>query len=156
VDKTISPGKSRVRLLETLTDLLRQAGVAWLADNAPRFGAALAFYTLFSLAPVLIVAVTIAGIAFGEKAAQGEIVRQFQGLVGMQGATAIEAIIQSTNRHALGVFATTFGIVAILIGHQAPSMSFRTRLTQFGRWTAAQRVSGWSQSGNGFSRSVWS
>ena len=114
--KTIFRRRSRIRLLETLTALLRQAGVAWLADNAPRFGAALAFYTLFSLAPVLVIAVSIAGIAFGEKAAQGEIVRQFQGLVGMQGATAIEAIIQSTNGHALGMFATTFGIVAILIG----------------------------------------
>ena len=99
-----------------MTALLRQAGVAWLSDNAPRFGAALAFYTLFSLAPVLIVAVSIAGIAFGQKAAQGEIVRQFQGLMGMQGATAIEAIIQSTNRHRLGMFANAFGIVAILIG----------------------------------------
>jgi membrane protein len=116
VRATNSRGKSRVRFLETLTALLRQAGVAWLADNAPRFGAALAFYTLFSLAPVLIVAVSIAGFVFGEKAAQGEIVRQFQGLMGMQGATAIETIIQSTNRHALGTFATALGLIAILIG----------------------------------------
>jgi membrane protein len=116
VGNTIFRSQSRVRLLETLTALLRQAGIAWLADNAPRFGAALAFYTLFSLAPVLIVAVSIAGIAFGEKAAQGEIVRQFQALVGMQAASVIEAIIQTTNRHGLGVFATTFGIVAIFIG----------------------------------------
>ena len=116
METTILRGKSRVKLLETLTGLLRQAGVAWLADNAPRFGAALAFYTLFSLAPVLIVAVSIAGVVFGEKAAQFEIVRQFQGLVGMQGATAIEAIIESTNRHALGVFASILGIIATLIG----------------------------------------
>ena len=75
-------GYSRVSLLGTLTALLRQAGSAWLADNAPRLGAALAFYTLFSLAPVLIVAVSVAGFVFGEKAAQGEIVRQFQGLMG--------------------------------------------------------------------------
>jgi uncharacterized BrkB/YihY/UPF0761 family membrane protein len=47
---------------------------------------------------------------------QGEIVRQFQGLVGMQGATAIEAVIQNTHRHPLGVLATIFGIIAILIG----------------------------------------
>ena len=111
-----SGGKSRVSLLEALTALLRQAGAAWLADNAPRLGAALAFYTLFSLAPVLIVAVSVAGFVFGEKAAQGEIVRQFQGLMGTQGATAIETIIQSTNRPALGVFAITLGLLAILVG----------------------------------------
>ena len=114
--ETGSEGKSRVRLLETLTDLFKQAGAAWLDDDAPTLGAALAFYTLFSLAPVLIVAVSVAGFAFGEKAAQGEIVRQFQGLMGMQGASAIEAILQSTNRPGLGVLATALGLVAILIG----------------------------------------
>jgi uncharacterized BrkB/YihY/UPF0761 family membrane protein len=91
----------KLGLVRTLTTLLRLAGASWLADNAPRLGAALAFYTLFSLAPVLIVAVSIAGFIFGEKAAQGEIVRQFQGLMGTQGATAIETILQSTNRPAL-------------------------------------------------------
>jgi membrane protein len=116
VGETSSGRKSRVSLLETLTALHRQAGAAWLADNAPRFGAALAFYTLFSIAPVLIVAVSVAGFVFGEKAAQGEIVRQFQGLMGTQGATAIETIIQSTNRPALGVFTTTLGLLAIIVG----------------------------------------
>ena len=107
---------SRVSLPGTLTALLREAGAAWFADNAPRFGAALAFYTVFSLAPVLIVAVSVAGLVFGEKAAQSEIVRQFQGLIGAQGAAAIETIIQNTSRPALGVFATTLGLVAILVG----------------------------------------
>jgi membrane protein len=116
VEEANSDGKSRVSLLEAVTALLRQAGAAWLADNAPRFGAALAFYTLFSLAPVLIVAVSVAGFVFGAKAAQGEIVRQFQGLMGTQSATAIETIIQSTNRPALGAFATTLGLLAILVG----------------------------------------
>jgi membrane protein len=106
----------RLGLISTLAGLLRRAGKAWIADNAPRLGAALAFYTLFSLAPVLIVTVSIAGVAFGHRAAQQEIVRQFQGLIGTQGATAIETIIQSTNRPALGVFATSFGLLAIFIG----------------------------------------
>jgi membrane protein len=116
VEEANSDGKSRVSLLEAVTALFRQAGAAWLADNAPRLGAALAFYTLFSLAPVLIVAVSIAGFVFGKKPAQGEIVLQFQGLMGSQGATAIEAILQSTNRPALGVVATTLGLLAILVG----------------------------------------
>ena len=62
-------------LLRTLTNLLTQAGAAWLDDDAPTLGAALAFYTLFSVAPVLIVAVSVAGFAFGDKAAQGAVVR---------------------------------------------------------------------------------
>jgi membrane protein len=108
--------KSPASLLKTLTALLRQAGAAWLDDDAPTLGAALAFYTLFSLAPVLIVAVSVAGLVFGDKAAQGEIVRQFQGLMGTQGATAIEIILQSTNRPGLGVLATALSLIAILVG----------------------------------------
>ena len=108
--------QSRISVSKALGALLKQAGTAWLADDAPRLGAALAFYTLFSLAPVLIVAVSVAGFVFGEKTAQAEIVRQFQGLMGTQGATAIETILQSTNRPALGVFATMLGLLAILVG----------------------------------------
>ena len=107
---------SRVSLPGTLAVLLREAGAAWFADNAPRFGAALAFYTMFSLAPVLIIAVSVAGLVFSEKTAQSEILRQFQGLIGAQGATAIETIIQNTNQPALGMFATTLGLLAILVG----------------------------------------
>lgn len=103
-------------LLTPLTALLKQAGASWFADNARRRGAALAFYTLFSLAPVLIVAVSVGGFVFGQNAAQVELARQFQGLMGTQGATAIETIIQSTNRPVLGVLATTLGLLAVLIG----------------------------------------
>lgn len=109
-------GKSRTSLLKTVAVLLKQAGAAWFVDNVPRLGAALAFYTLFSLAPVLIVSVAVAGFVFGEKAAQGELVRQFQSLMGLQGATAIQTIIQSANRPAIGAVATTLGLLAIFVG----------------------------------------
>ena len=114
--ETKSSEKSPTSLLKTVAALLRQACAAWLDDDAPTLGAALAFYTLFSLAPVLIVAVSVAGLVFGDKAAQGEIVRQFQGLMGTQGATAIEIILQSTNRPGLGVLATALSLIAILVG----------------------------------------
>jgi membrane protein len=116
VKETGPGGKSPVSLLKIMTALLRQAGAAWLDDDAPTLGAALAFYTLFSLAPVLIVAVSVAGLVFGDKAAQGEVVRQFQGLMGTQGATAIETILQSTNRPGLGMLATALSLLAILVG----------------------------------------
>jgi membrane protein len=69
--------------------LFKKACSAWAEDNAPSMGAALAFYTVFSLAPVLIVAISVAGLAFGQKTAQGEFSRQLQGLVGGAGAKAI-------------------------------------------------------------------
>jgi membrane protein len=107
---------SCTKRLEALAGLFKQAGDAWMADNAPRLGAALAFYSLFSLAPVLIVAVSVAGFVFGEKLAQGEIIRQFHELMGAQGAAAIETIIQSTKRPTLGAFATVLGLLAMFVG----------------------------------------
>jgi membrane protein len=139
-------GKSRASLLKTLATLLRQAGAAWFVDNVPRLGAALAFYTLFSLAPVLIVSVSVAGFVFGQKAAQGELVRQFQGLMGIQGATAIQTIIQSTNRPELGVFATTVGLLAILIGASGAFNELQDALNLI--WKVDSRVKGfWTVAG---------
>ena len=103
--------------LTTLKTVLRQAGSAWISDNAPRLGAALAFYTLFSLAPILIVAVSMAGVVFGEQNVQVAIDRHSQALLGTQGAAALQTIIQnSTSKPALGWVATTIGLLTILIG----------------------------------------
>ena len=97
-------------------DLLKAACFAWLADNAPSMGAALAFYALFSLAPVLVIAVAIAGFGFGKEAAESAILGQFQGLMGATGAKAVEAVIQSVNRPTLGAITSTFGFIAVLAG----------------------------------------
>lgn len=102
--------------LALVVNLFKQAAIAWFADNAPRLGAALAFYTLFSIAPILIVSVSIAGLVFGRDAARLAIVREFQGLMGMQGAGAIQTIIESIHQPSLGVLGTTLGLFAILIG----------------------------------------
>jgi membrane protein len=96
--------------------LFKKACSAWADDNAPSMGAALAFYTVFSLAPVLIVAISVAGLAFGQKAAEGEFARQLQGLVGATGAKAIQAILQNANRPALGIIASAIGIGTLLVG----------------------------------------
>ena len=96
--------------------LFKEACSAWLEDNAPSMGAALAFYTIFSLAPVLIIAISVAGLAFGQKAAEGEFSRQLQGLLGETGARAIQAIIQSANRPAIGIIAGTIGMGTLLVG----------------------------------------
>jgi membrane protein len=105
-----------VEFLRSFGSLLRRAGSAWVRDNAPRFGAALAFYTLFSIAPVLIIAVALAGFVFGAEAAQGQIVRQFQGLMGTQGASAVETVIQSIHKSAAGASTTAIALVVLLIG----------------------------------------
>ncbi len=66
--------------------LIRETYAEWKKDNVPLRAAALAYYTIFSLAPLLLIAIAVAGSAFGEEAARGELVRQIQGLVGQEGA----------------------------------------------------------------------
>src|SRR5436305_1039266 len=73
--------------------ILKKTGEEWSEDKAPRLGAALAFYSVLSLAPLLIIVLAAAGAVFGDEAARGEIVSQIQGMVGKDGAAAIEDLI---------------------------------------------------------------
>src|SRR5215470_13280083 len=101
---------------KAISGLLKTAYMAWSKDKAPRMGAALAYYTIFSLAPLLIIAVAIAGLAFGVQAAQGEIAGQIQGLVGRDGAKAIQDLIQSAHKPAHGAIGSIIGVFALFLG----------------------------------------
>lgn len=101
---------------KVISALLKAAYLEWIKDKAPRMGAALAYYTIFSLAPLLIIAVAIAGLVFGVQAAQGEIAGQIQGLVGRDGAKAIQAMIQSAHKPAHGVIGSMIGVFALFLG----------------------------------------
>jgi membrane protein len=96
--------------------LLRGAVAGWLADGAPRLGAALAYYTLFSLAPLLLAAIAIAGLAFGEEAAQGRIVAELQSLIGRSGAEAVQAMIEGSRRPSSGIVASLVALATLLVG----------------------------------------
>lgn len=97
--------------------LLKEAFQEWQDDKASRLAAALAYYTVFSLAPLVIIAIAIAGAVFGEEAARGEIERQIQGLVGSAGAEVIETAIQNANRpDANGGIASFISVIVLLFG----------------------------------------
>ncbi|MBZ8180538.1 YihY/virulence factor BrkB family protein [Oscillatoria salina] len=96
--------------------LLKEAFSEWQKDKASRLAAALAYYTVFSLAPVVIIAVAIAGSIFGAEAARGEIVGQIQGLVGEAGAEVIETAIENANQPDLKNVASFFSIILLLFG----------------------------------------
>ena len=76
--------------IKTIFKLLKEAFQEWQQDKVSRLAAALAYYTVFSITPLLVIAIAIAGAVFGQEAAKGEIVDQINGLVGDQGARAIE------------------------------------------------------------------
>jgi membrane protein len=88
----------------------------WSRDNVPRMGAALAYYTIFSIAPLLVIAIAIAGLAFGVQAAQGEITGQIQGLIGWEGAKTVQAMIQSAHKPAHSAIASVVGVLALFLG----------------------------------------
>lgn len=97
-------------------DLIKKSAVAWVDDYAPSMGAALAYYTLFSLAPFLIVVIALAGLVFGREAAQGEIVSQLRGLIGEQGAVGVQELLVNASHPAKSLVASFIGVLTLLLG----------------------------------------
>jgi membrane protein len=94
--------------------LLHAAIAAWLGDRAPSMGAAIAYYTVFSLGPALILIIAVAGLAFGKRAAEGALFDEIAGLVGSESAGAVQAILRSASGTRSGVIATFVGLGALL------------------------------------------
>ena len=101
--------------LQRLRGLLVGAVEEWINDRASSKGAALAFYTLFSLAPVLIMVLAIAGAIFGEDAARGAIFHELNGLVGPAGAEAIQLLLANARNPKAGAFATLLALGLLVI-----------------------------------------
>lgn len=122
-------------------ELSRDAVVGFIADNATRKAAALAYYTVFSLAPLLIISIAIAGAVFGADAARGEIIAQIRGLVGDEAAVAIEGMLRNASRPAAGTFAAVVGIATLLFGATSAFAELKQGLDQI--WEAPpQRLKG--------------
>ncbi|MCX7149874.1 MAG: YihY/virulence factor BrkB family protein [Rhodocyclales bacterium] len=102
--------------IRRLKMVLVQSLISWVDHRAASKGAALAFYTLFSLTPILVLAIAVAGYVFGAEAAQGEIVSQVQDLVGPNGAQAIQALLAAARNPASGMVATLVASVLLLLG----------------------------------------
>jgi membrane protein len=96
--------------------MLKEAFKDWNEDDAPRLGAALSYYTIFSIAPLLLISIAVAGLVFGAEAAQGRVVAQIQGLVGRSAAEAIQAMLESARKPGQGVVAAIFGAATLLFG----------------------------------------
>ncbi len=99
-----------------LLSLLKGAGSAWLADRAPTMGAALAYYTLFSMAPLLLIAISVAGAVFGIDAARGEILDQLRSLLGSDGASAVASMLDNVQRSGQSALGTVVGAGLLVIG----------------------------------------
>ena len=117
--------------------LVKQAVSAWVEDYAPSMGAAIAYYTMFSIAPLLLIAISVAGLAFGHEAASGEVAAQLSGLMGDAGAQAVQDMLKSASQPEESLLATLIGAVLLLIGATSVFGELQDALDRI--WRAPQR-----------------
>jgi len=133
----LKPGLSAVSMasanIKTVWALLKDAGFGWFNDNAPSMGAALTFYAILSLAPVLIVATAVAGLGFWQKVAEAEVLRHIQAFVGETGSRVLQTAILSANQPALGAIAGTIGVGTMLIGASGAFVELQDSLNKIWR-----------------------
>ena len=99
-----------------LYELVKKSVISWSDDYAPSMGAALAYYTVFSIAPLLLIVIAIAGFIYGEDAARGAIFNQISGLIGAEGASAVQSLLKSVNKPSESIVATIVGLITLLLG----------------------------------------
>jgi membrane protein len=103
--------------LKTIYNIARETVNEFIEDRAPRLGAALAYYTVFSLAPLLIIVITVAGLVFDPDTVRMQLVTQFQGLIGPEGAEMVTTMLETTREeHQRGILATGLGVILLLFG----------------------------------------
>ena len=136
--------KDEVGMLSTrrYLQLFKKAWDAFNEDYASSMGAALAYYTTFSLAPVLIVAIAVAGLVFGQDAARGEIVHELSSLVGPESAKAIQELLKSASAPGKSVLASAIGLVTLVIGATSVFAELQTSLDRIWRAPALKRETG--------------
>src|SRR5438045_2329633 len=128
---------------KSMVGLVKDSVSSWSADYAPSMGAALSYYTLFSIAPLLLIVIAIAGFVFGEEAARGQIFGQLSGMVGPEGAKAIEGILAAANQPKQGLIATIVGIVTLLIGAMTVFGELQNAMDRIWRAPAREQSTGW-------------
>jgi membrane protein len=128
--------------LRSIGALVKESVAAWIGDYAPSMGAALAYYTLFSIAPLLLIVIAIAGLVFGADAARGAIVDQLAGLIGEQGAGAIEALVRSASEPARSTIATIVGAVTLFIGATTAFAELQSALDRIWEVPAREKARG--------------
>ena len=124
----------------TVLRLFQSAITAWWDDDVLRLGASLAYYTLFAIAPVLLVATAIAGMAFGAEAVRGEIVGQLDQLIGTEGARAVQSLLEGASQRQTGILATVFGTITFLVAATGAFLELQSALNTIWRVKPNPRI----------------
>src|SRR6266851_7781634 len=120
---TPAPGGILMRIcpkrLHRWPSLCETAVYSWLDDRAPTMGAAIAYYMVFSLAPMLVMVIAVAGLAFGQQAAEGALFGELANLIGPESAAAVQAMLRSASGTWPGILATAVGVGTLIIAATA-------------------------------------
>jgi len=120
--------------------LFRDAAKGWVADSASTRAAALSFYTLFSISPLLLVAIAVAGILYGRAAAEGEAMARLEQAMGPQAASAVGTILENTSSMGKGLLATLAGLAGVLVGASGVFANLQDSLNRI--WRVSPRSGG--------------
>src|SRR5215212_4888716 len=139
--------RKRERVVMTVKNtwiLTKAAASSWVDDYAQSMGAALAYYTMLSIAPFLVIVLSLAGLIFGVEAARGEIAAQLQGLMGREGADAVQKLLESARMPAKSVPAAVFGLVLLLIAATSVFAELQDSLDRIWRAPKRSRMGLWT------------
>lgn len=128
--------------LSRFVDLSKQSVNAWLDDYAPSMGAAIAYYTVFSIAPLLIIVIAVAGLIWGQDAVRGEIFGQLAGLLGKEGAAGIQSLLASADKPTEGIVSTVISVVILIIGATTVFAELQSALDRIWKVPTQQKKSG--------------
>ena len=140
----MAAAKDWAPLSKRLVHLMRCTVTEWFADRAASKGAALAFYTLFSIAPVLVVVIAVAGFFYGHEAAQGQLVSELNGLVGAQGAEAIQLVLAGARDKKSGMWATVVATALLLFGATSAFAELKDSLDEIWNVPPPKDASWWN------------
>jgi membrane protein len=129
--------------LRRLGTVLSKAVNAWIDDHAQSMGAALSYYSVFSIAPLLLITISVAGLVFGQDAAQGAVVEQLQGLIGEAGAQAVQDLLKNVSKPSAGVIGTLTGLVVLVIGATSVFAELQDDLNRIWQVPTRKKVSSW-------------
>jgi membrane protein len=129
----------------SMWSMIKESVSGWSDDFASSMGAAIAYYTAFSIAPLLIIVIAIAGFFFGRDAASGYLYAQLAGILGGDGAKAVEAMVQSASKPSEGIIATVIGVVLLIVGATTVFAELQNDLDRIWKAPAVKKDEGiWS------------
>ena len=133
----MDPAGKKAYGFASLLEIFKETFTRWSADSATTRAAALSYYTAFSMAPIILLAVALAGLMLGREAAQGRVMEQLAGLVGPQSAAAIQGMVEAANRRATtGALASIISVVSLVAGAIGVLSELKGALNQIWRTKA--------------------